>query len=46
MIAETEQRVRASDADLDTLQNSNCKWFETAYTTVQAVEEMIDTIDE
>ena len=46
MIAETEQRVRASEADLDPMRNSNCKWFETAYQTVQAVEQMIETIDE
>ena len=46
VIEETDSRIKASDADLDPLQNSNCKWFETAYQTVQAIEEMTETIDE
>ena len=46
VIQDTDARIRASDAELDPFQNSNCKWFETSYQTVQAVESMTKIIDE
>ena len=37
--------VRVRDEDMDTTQNSNVKWFETAIQNVRKVESMTSVID-
>ncbi len=43
--SEVETPVRVRDEDMDTTQNSNVKWFETAIQNTRKVESMTSVID-